>query len=153
MLWSVDGIFNHSAELDAEGNIWAPYRLARPEQPGDRHEERGRRSLADGVEQRLPDRAVHERLALLNAIGDAHGIPVMLQAKGVMKHLYGVEDFLSLKKADHTDYIAKLRVWLEEPNHEHVEQYLADGVTLICERCGVAAVPAEAPSGEQAPLV
>jgi hypothetical protein len=34
MLWAVDGIFNHSAELDAEGHIWAPYRLARPSQPG-----------------------------------------------------------------------------------------------------------------------
>lgn len=90
--------------------------------------------------------------ALLNAIGDAHGIPVMLQAKGVMKHLYGVDDFLSLKKADHIDYIKKLRVWLEEPGHQHVEQYMADGVTLICERCGVAAVPVE-PSGEQSPLV
>jgi len=76
--------------------------------------------------------------ALLNAIGEAHGIPVMLQAKGIMKPLYGVEDFLSLKKADHTDYIKKLTVWLEEPEHEHIEQYTAgDQPVLVCERCGV----------------
>ena len=33
-IWAVDGIFNHSAELGADGQIWAPYRLARPTQPG-----------------------------------------------------------------------------------------------------------------------
>ncbi|MEZ0242914.1 MAG: arylsulfotransferase family protein, partial [Sphingomonas sp.] len=33
-LWAVDGIFNHSAELGAEGQIWAPYRLPVPSQKG-----------------------------------------------------------------------------------------------------------------------
>lgn len=34
LLWSIDGIFNHSTEIDADGVIWVPYRLPRPEQPG-----------------------------------------------------------------------------------------------------------------------
>ena len=32
-IWAVDGIFHHSAELGADGQIWAAYRLARPSEP------------------------------------------------------------------------------------------------------------------------
>jgi hypothetical protein len=89
---------------------------------------------------------------LLNAIAKAHGNAVMFQAKGIMAHLYGVDDFLKLKTADHKDYVEKLKVWLLEPDHEHTPADAPDG-SVICGRCGLKADgPPVEPSGEQAGL-
>ncbi len=34
LLWSLDGIFNHSTELGPDGDLWVPYRYPVPREPG-----------------------------------------------------------------------------------------------------------------------
>ncbi|MBC9032970.1 hypothetical protein IAG41_11245 [Sphingomonas sp. JC676] len=34
MIWSIDGIFTHSTERAADGNLWVPYRYPQPREPG-----------------------------------------------------------------------------------------------------------------------
>lgn len=75
---------------------------------------------------------------LLNAIGKAHGNTVMLQAREIIKHLYGVEELNKLTNPQRADYVERLRVWLTEPQHEHVPDESLPGL-VVCKRCGVKA--------------
>lgn len=75
---------------------------------------------------------------LLKAIAAKHGPQVVVQAKGIMPYLYGTGDFLKLNDEQRKDFAARLRVWLEDKDHAHVEQYTQEEPPrLVCERCGV----------------
>ena len=99
----------------------------------------------EGVYREVPDeeqQAEQEVQAtpseLLNAIGKAHGNTVMLQARGIIKHLYDVEELNKLTVPQRKDFVERLHVWLTEPEHEHVPDESLPGL-VVCKRCGVKA--------------
>ena len=89
---------------------------------------------------------------LLRLIGERQGDERKAAGVRMMQQFYGTAVITSLKGTDRTEFVERLKLWLQPDGHEHELAYTPSSFP-VCRRCGIEMDDAPAAAGaQQAPL-
>lgn len=74
---------------------------------------------------------------LLNRIKDKHGAERAGEARGILPVHFGTMDLLKLTNEQRAEAATFLRVWLEDPEHQHDAAMLPESDRIACRLCGL----------------